>query len=183
VERALSVLAHVKANKSEEDKTSYTDEYLAETHRKLKELFDRHVNNIRACVEGNNITDFSLEFVQGLINSLDNSVARRVFNDSLTQLKQRLIPHPDPHSFIQDRFRTILETHAEQVDKFFRESFETLECSSNIEFGMLKNKFTEKVPDKSKKQKLLKYEELNIEEIKNKVLTEAYKLFKQSIIN
>jgi len=148
-------------------------------------LFDKHIHNIRNCVEGNGISEYSLEFLENLVKGLNNSVARRVFTDSIYQLKSKLISNVNNsnniNSFLENRFKTIIESHVEQIDKVMKESFDAMECLSNIEFGMLKNKFTDKIPDKTKKQKLLKYEECNVEDIKAKVITDRYKQLKQSI--
>lgn len=70
---------------------------------------------------------------------------------------------------------------ANEVENVFAQTFETMECTSAVEFGWLKNKFIDKPQDKKGKTKALKYEEMNIEEIKNKVFTDCSEKINETV--
>lgn len=59
-------------------------------------------------------------------------------------------------SEIQNGFKDIIVDIANEVENVFAQSFETMECTSLVEFGWIKNKFTEKPQDKKGKTKAVK---------------------------
>jgi len=79
--------------------------------------------------------------------------------------------------------RDIVLNVVSQIDTAFKTTFETLECTSIVEFGMLKNKFTDKVPEKNKKVKTVKYEEINITEHKERISKEVSPVFVSNLLH
>jgi len=57
---------------------------------------------------------------------------------------------------VYNGFKDIVFEIANEVENVFSQTFETMECTSTVEFGWLRNKFADKPQDKKGKTKALK---------------------------